>query len=92
MSHWKKNHGMHKWPLTQGSTTQKGCPIPKVGRDSPSKSTCRYVILQAWHERTREGSRGVTPRESVVKYSRAKSVHNCCLPLCFVSVRPLART
>lgn len=66
MSHWKRNREMHKWLLTRGSMTQKVWPTPRAGRDSPSRSTCRYVVLQAWCGKAREGSSGSDPREGKI--------------------------
>lgn len=42
---------MLRWPHTRGSMTQKECPTPRAGRDSPSRSTCRYVVLCAWRDK-----------------------------------------
>lgn len=70
----------------------EGVPHTKSGERQPIQVNMQVCVLQAWHEKMREVSRGLTPRESVVKYYRAKSGHSCCLSLCFVSLRLLART
>lgn len=70
----------------------EGVPHTKSGERQPIQVNMQVRGSPSCHERTSEGSRGLIPREIVAKYSRAKSGGSCCLLLCFVSLRSLART
>lgn len=61
---------MLRWPLTRGSTTQKGCPTPRAGRDSPSRSTCSLTTLvflkQSGKSNSTTTTNGITANGEIV--------------------------